>query len=116
MAKPSTYVQLRNALKEIEQLKAELAQQAEATQERDHFVRVMCQDMALIALNEAFGFGEERLKRFADAYAATWEKWATATNNDAKDDKFAEYSRVRYEELLQRICGRYYVPDKERYL
>lgn len=84
--------------------------------ERDHFVRVMCQDMALIALNEAFGFGEERLKRFADAYAETRRKWATVTLDDAKDDRDAEYSHVRYEELLKRICGKYYVPEGERYL
>lgn len=96
-------------------LKRLAAQRHEDNKERDHFVRVMCQDMALLALADTFGFGEDRLRRFADAYAEMWSKWARATLNDAKDDKDAEYSREKYEEKMRQICGKYYVPREERY-
>lgn len=83
--------------------------------DRDHLVRVICLDMALIALSDTFGFGEERLRRFADAYAETWKKWADVTIRDSKDDTALEYSIEKYEEKLRQICGKYYVEREERY-
>ena len=83
--------------------------------DRDHFVRQMCQDMAMIALNDAFGFGEERLARYAAAYGEAWRKWGAAVNEDAKDDPKIEYSLTRYEDKLKQICGKYYTAREERY-
>lgn len=119
MAKPSTQLRLMQAQQDIKRLLEEIARlqedQADRDRERDHFVRIMCRDMAFIALHDAFGFGADRLNRFANAYADTWIAWATATTEDAKDDKTAEYSREKYEEKLKQILEKYYIPREERY-
>lgn len=72
-------------------------------------------DMACIALNEAFGFGEDRLRKFADAYSVTWRDYAHLVVDDAQDDKDAEYSIEKIEQKLKEICGKYYVPREKRY-
>lgn len=74
-----------------------------------------CKDMMLIAANDAFGFGADRLKRFADAYDAVFEEFAQMVVEDAKDDQDIWYSTGKCEERLREILGVHYVPREERY-
>lgn len=84
--------------------------------DRDRELTVQqCQDMAMIALNRAFGFGPERLRQFAAAYGQVWEDYAEITVTDSKDDKSIIYTKAKVDEVLQRICGPYFVPFDERY-
>lgn len=92
--------------------------QAASEQERkrrDYMIIRQSLDMACIALNDAFGFGADRLRRFADAYQRTWMDYAHMTVDDASDDKNIVYSVAKFEEKLKSICGRYYVPREQRY-
>ena len=77
-----------------------------------HVTRQEMADMAAIALHRAFGFGEERNKRFMDALNEVINDAADMVNNDTKDGMF---TIARFEGCLQEACGKYYVPRKERY-
>lgn len=103
MAKPSAF------LSRIQ------AEQKESRRRLIWFTVRQCLDMACIAMNEEFGFGEDRLKRFADAYSRVWSEYAGLTVEDARDDKTIEYSAAKFEERLKEICGRYYTPRDVRY-
>ena len=72
-------------------------------------------DMMLIAANEAFGFGPERLHRLLLAYQETWDEYADLALDDAAADKDIEYTRAKIDEKLRQICGPYYVEWGERY-
>ena len=82
---------------------------------RDMVVIQECQDMACIALNEAFGFGPDRLKKFSEAFMRVWAEYATLTVEDAETDKDVTYSVAKFEERLKQVCGEYYAPRDLRY-
>ena len=72
-------------------------------------------DMMLIAANEAFGFGPDRLHRLLLAYQNAWDEYADLAWDDAKADKDIEYTRAKIDEKLKQICGEHFVPWEERY-
>ena len=82
---------------------------------RDMVVIQECQDMACIALNDAFGFGPDRLKKFCEAFMRTWTDYATLTVEDARADSEVTYSVAKFEERLKQVCGEYYAPRDLRY-
>lgn len=79
------------------------------------FTIQQCKDMMLIAVNEEFGFGEDRAKRLGDAFDRTFEEYADLTIADAGADKAIEYTKAKVDAKLQRICGKYFSPWAERY-
>ena len=103
MAKPSAFLKRISAAAKRDR------------EDRTWYTMMQSQDIAMIALNDAFGFGEDRLKRFSDAYIKAWQDWAAAINADSKDDKTAEYSLTRFEDRLKKICGKHYTPKEERW-
>lgn len=94
--------------------KMEAAYQARLDRDRELTMQ-QCQDMAMIALNRAFGFGPERLNEFAKANAEVWADYAEMIVADSEDDRDIEYSKAKVDEVLQRICGKYFTPFAERY-
>lgn len=72
-------------------------------------------DMMLIAANEEFGFGADRLHRLLLAYQNAWDGYADLAWDDAKSDKDIEYTRAKIDEKLKQICGEHFVPWDERY-
>lgn len=69
-------------------------------------------DFAAIALNDAFGFGPERCKKFMDALNAAVNETADMVEADTRD---MEYTIAKFEERLEQVVGPYYVPRSERY-
>lgn len=76
------------------------------------FTRQLMIDVAMIALSNEYGFGADRLKRFADAVLGVYEEYTDLWNSDTKD---TEYSRAALDAKLAQICGEYFVPWDERY-
>lgn len=69
-------------------------------------------DAAALTLNEEFGFGEDRLKRFHDAFERKYAELRDLEHDDLPD---YEYATAVQEEALRRAWGKYYTPRKERY-
>lgn len=76
------------------------------------FTRQYCFDMMMIAANEAFGFGEERLKKLADTYDQVRLEFADIVIEDTKD---VSYSKDKLDRKLQQIMGKNFRPWEERY-
>lgn len=69
-------------------------------------------DAVCLALAEGFGFGEERLKRFHDAFNAKYTEIRELEKGDTKDN---EYVIAKQEAALKAACGKYYSPREVRY-
>ena len=69
-------------------------------------------DAVCLALAEGFGFGEERLKRFHDAFNAKYMEIRELEKGDTKDN---EYAIAKQEAALKAACGKYYSPREARY-
>lgn len=97
-----------------QQLKKAVEIRAAEAQARNFTIQ-QCKDMMLLAAHDAFGFGEERLKRLSDAYDATFMQYAEMVLSDAAEDKRIWYSKGKVDQELRRVCGKYFVPWEERY-
>ena len=97
-----------------QQAAAEVKATARAEIQR-RFALQQAQDMAVIALNQAFGFGPERVKKFVEAFNGIFEMYADMAIEDAKDDADIEYTRVKLDEVLKEACGDNFTPWEERY-
>jgi len=69
-------------------------------------------DAVSLTLNECFGFGEERLKRFHDAFDKKYAEIRELEQNDTQDN---EYAKAKVEDALKAAWGRYYEPYEHRY-
>ena len=97
-----------------QQAAAEVRATARAEIQR-RFALQQAQDMAVIALNQAFGFGPERTKKFVEAFNGIFEMYADMALEDAKGDADIEYTRVKLDEVLKEACGDNFIPWEERY-
>lgn len=79
------------------------------------FTIQQCVDMMMIAANEEYGLGPERLNRLEDTFYEVFKEYAEMTIEDAKDDKGIEYTRSKLDQKLKQICGQYFRPWEERY-
>jgi len=79
------------------------------------FTLQQCKDVMLIAANNEFGFGQDRIKRLSDAFDAAFMEYAQLVCADAESDKEIWYSKAKIDEQLQKICGEYFEPWGERY-
>lgn len=71
-------------------------------------------DAASLALNEHFGFGPERLRRFAEAFIAKFTE-IQKLNQEDRDDEDSVFSRQRFEDSMKAAWGPYYAPREVRY-
>ena len=71
-------------------------------------------DIASLVLNQEFGFGPERLKRFADGFIRMHHEVRVLDRED-QDDKDAWYSVQMFEDAMKRAWGEYYQPREVRF-
>lgn len=74
----------------------------------------MALDISSLVLNQDFGLGPERLKRFAEKFQGMFSE-AMQRNREDKDDKDRWYSEQKFEEAMKRAWGPYYEPRNVRY-
>jgi hypothetical protein len=79
------------------------------------FTVQQCVDMMMIAANEEYGLGPERLNRLEETFYSVFKDYAEMTIEDAKDDKAIEYTKSKLDRKLEQICGEYFKPWEERY-
>lgn len=79
------------------------------------FTVQQCVDMMLIAANEEYGLGSERLQRLEETFYAVFNEYAKMTVEDAKDDKSIEYTKYKLDRKLRQIMGEKFVPWEKRY-
>ena len=70
-------------------------------------------DIASIVLNEEYGFGPERLKKFGIGFGNKFSEVQARARAD--DDKDRWYSEEQFENELRKAWGEYYTPRKDRY-
>ena len=70
-------------------------------------------DAVSLALHEGFGFGEERLKKFKEAFDSKYAEIRDLEKDD--DDKEGTYSLYVTEKALAEAWGKYYEPRERRY-
>ena len=71
-------------------------------------------DIASLALREEFGFGPERLKRFALRFQTVFTEVQKDSLKD-KEDKDRWYSEHKFEAQMREAWGPYYQPREVRY-
>ena len=76
------------------------------------FTRQLMCDLAMIALNNAFGFGPVRLQRFADELVEVFSEYADIWNGDTQD---TTYARACLDRKLREILGDNAQPWEVRY-
>lgn len=108
MAKPNTYVLLKNAEKEILRLRYDI-------EFMKGFTLRQCLDMTMIALNEEFNFGPERNKRFESVFWQTFLEYAEMCVEDGQDDKEIAYTKGKLDRRLRIACGEDYPEFDDRY-
>lgn len=69
-------------------------------------------DAVALTLNEFYGFGPERLKKFHDNFE---EKYAEIRKIEREDSEDNEYYIAKMEQALQQAWGKYYDPREVRY-
>lgn len=108
MSKPSTYVQLMNARKEIQQLQHDLWCSK-------GFTIQQCMDIAQIALHNEFGFGPVYQERFLKKFKEAFVEYAELCLDDGKDDAEIVYTKECVDRELRAACGDNILPFDERY-
>ena len=69
-------------------------------------------DVAVIALNERFGFGKDRLQAFLDEWGKQYDVWFDALRSIEESD----YYRQKLDERLKQLSnGENFAPFNERY-
>lgn len=108
MPKPNTYLLLKQAEREIQQLKLDLYY-------AKGFTIQQCIDMAMIALNEEFSFGPVANKRFEKKFREAFIDYAELCVSDGKDDAELVYTKAALDRDLVRAYGSDLLPFDERY-
>ena len=79
------------------------------------FTIQQCADMLLIAANDEFGFGADRLNRLEEVFFSVFTEYADMAIEDGKDDPDIVYTRDKLDRKLQQIMGPHFRPWEERY-
>lgn len=108
MSKPSTYVLLQNAKRELLRLQAEV-------ERMKGFTLQQSLDMALITLNTEFGFGPERCAAFETAFRQTFMDYARMCVEDGASDDEIWYTKEKVDRALRKACGEDILSFDERY-
>ena len=72
-------------------------------------------DVASLILHDSFGFGPERLKKFAIGVQDRFSEIQKDSREDKADDKERWYSEEKFEAELKAAWGPYYTPRAIRY-
>lgn len=107
MARPNTYIQLRQAQQTIKDLSAKV-------ELMKGFTLQQSLDMALITLHREFGFGPDRCQRFGKQFMQTFVEYAQLCVNDSADDEDIVYTQAVVDRELEEACGEI-IPFEQRY-
>lgn len=91
------------------------AEKAAACRIQRLFTIQQCEDMMLIAVNEAFGLGPERAPKLREKYREVFREYAEFAVEDGKDDPDIEYTKGKLDQRLASILGDAFVPWEDRY-
>lgn len=108
MARPNTYVLLKNAQQQIAYLQNEV-------ERMKGFTLQQSLDMALITLNTEFGFGPERCAAFETAFRKTFMDYARMCVEDGASDDKIWYTKEKVDRALRKACGEDILEFDERY-
>lgn len=108
MSKPNTYLQLRAAQQQIQQLQRDIWMSK-------GFTIQQCLDIAQIALHEEFGFGPTYQSRFGNAFRKAFVEYAELCLDDGKDDADIVYTKEVLDRALRAACGDDILPFDDRY-
>lgn len=107
MAKPNTYIQLRQAQQTIRELLAKV-------ELMKGFTLQQSLDMALITLHREFGFGPDRCQKFSKLFMKTFVEYAQLCVSDGADDEEIVYTKAVVDRELEEACGEI-IPFDQRY-
>lgn len=108
MGKHNPYLLLRMAEKEIRMLQDNLLLAKGLTIQQ-------CLDMAMIALNEEFGFGPVYNRRFEKRFRQVFVEFASLCVDDGKDDEDIWYTKGVLDRRLRDVAGEEMLPFDDRY-
>lgn len=108
MARPNTYVLLKQAEQQNQLLRQEV-------ERMKGFTLQQSLDMALITLNTEFGFGPERCALFETAFRKTFLEYAEMCVKDGADDDQIWFTKEKVDRALRRACGENILSFDERY-
>lgn len=114
MAAPSTYKQLLEAKKIIQQLQEALIAEREKTEYMKGFTIRQCMDIAMITNNEEFQFGPVYNERFELRFMQNFLDYAQMCVDDAADDEDLWFTKDKLDGALRRARGEV-LPFEERY-
>lgn len=103
MAKPSAFLQ-----------KIEARHKRNMNLQRAFTIQ-QCEDMALITLNEDFGFGPKRAQDFRKKFRQTMKAYAELCVDDANGDDELTYTKAVIDRELQKVMGEDFVPWDVRF-
>lgn len=72
-------------------------------------------DVAVIVLNECFGFGKKRCVEFLEMFQKEMNEFIMFALEDDQCDKELNYTKGKMDELLGKILGEFFVKFEERY-
>lgn len=98
-------------LDRVQKVNAENMRTAQYINERQ------CLDAMIVALNEEFGFGKDRIRRVISAYVRNRKEIANMFMDDKKSngDKMLNYSKEKLDRTLRQFMGEQFPPFEERY-
>lgn len=112
MSRMNPAMQVALLKQEIRRLEGVMAQMRFDTDYLKGFTVQQCLDMAQIALGDEFGFGEDREKRFEDAFKSTFMTYAKLCIDDADGDEEIVYTKEALDRRLRACCGKVKPFDK----
>lgn len=71
-------------------------------------------DIASVVMNQEFGFGQDRLRRFSEAFDKLFQEIQAESRSD-RDDKDRWYSEQKFEDAMMKAWGKFYEPRSVRY-
>lgn len=114
MAAPSTYKQLLEAKKVIQELQQLLIEERQKVDFAKAVTVRQCMDVSMITLNEEFQFGPVYNERYELAFMKRFIEYAQMCVDDAADDEDLWFTKDKLDGALQRARGTI-LPFEERY-
>lgn len=118
MGAPSTYKQLLEAKRIIQELERQLIAERQKTEYLKGFTIRQCMDVSMITLNEEFQFGPVYNERYEVAFMKRFIEYAQMcvddAEDDAEDDEDLWFTKDKMDGALRRARGEI-LPFEERY-
>lgn len=114
MGAPSTYKQLMEARRVIQELQKLLIEERQKVEYMKGFTLRQAMDIAMITNNSEFGFGPVYNERWEEKFMQHFLDYAQMCVDDAADDEDLWFTKDKLDGALQRARGTI-LPFEERY-